>query len=398
MKKIFCFILLLSFSQALTPEVFKFKYLPNSKQRIEGFINGKQLQNQKVVAEYSQQYKTVRTVKALESGAALLEDNYYFYNKNKLANDRIMELRDEETVYYKADEAGRITISKYSVFPTMRNAPVFPEQNVKPGESWNAPATEAQDLFSDKSISTFPVNVKYTFIGYEKLNGRDVAKIKYEYDLEITNNGQKDIDKRIKKVLGKSVTMMYFDYKNGARLKEEYSRDYGFLINTGAQETVVEFIDNGVRYWYDIELMNKDKIADELKKSFEKENIKDATVNKDEKGVKISLENIHFKPDSTELLSEENARLNKIASILKKYKDKGILVIGHTTDKGDAAAKLKLSIDRAKSIADFLIDKDAINVLKSSFGGKGDTEPVAENNTDEGMKKNRRVEIFILEE
>ena len=74
------------------------------------------------------------------------------------------------------------------------------------------------------------------------------------------------------------------------------------------------------------------------------------------------------------------------------------MIIGHTTDKGTEKGRLKLSIERAKVIADYLIDQEAINLLKSSFGGKGGKQPIADNTTEEGMKKNRRVEIFILEE
>jgi outer membrane protein OmpA-like peptidoglycan-associated protein len=95
---------------------------------------------------------------------------------------------------------------------------------------------------------------------------------------------------------------------------------------------------------------------------------------------------------------EDIERLDKVANILKKYKDKGLMIIGHTTDKGTEEGRKKLSLERAKVIIEFLKQKDAINLPKSSFGGKGGTEPIADNSTEEGMKKNRRVEIYILEE
>ena len=313
-------------------------------------------------------------------------------------SQKILELGDEETIYYNTDSYGKTVVNKYNIFPTLRNIPSFPEQSMRPGDTWAMPGFEAQDIFNDKRISIFPVTVNYTYLSNEKLGGKDVAKIKYEYEVKIENNSQLDLDPRIRKIEGKSVTMMYFDIKNGVRVKEEYQRDYAFLINNNNSQTVVEFIDDGVRNWSDVELMDKGRIVDDLKKQLDKEKVQDAEVKQDEKGVKISLENLHFKADSSELLPEEIERLNKVASILKTYKKNGILIIGHTTDKGTEPARLKLSIDRAKTIADFLIDKEAINVLKSSFGGKGGTEPIADNSSEEGMKKNRRAEIYILEE
>jgi flagellar motor protein MotB len=74
------------------------------------------------------------------------------------------------------------------------------------------------------------------------------------------------------------------------------------------------------------------------------------------------------------------------------------MIIGHTTDKGTEEGRRNLSIERAKVIMDYLVQMNAININKSSYGGKGGTEPIADNSTEEGMKKNRRVEIYILEE
>src|SRR5271157_4026872 len=114
MKKTIYTLFFLVFIFTLDAEVFRFKYILNSKQRIEATIKGKQLQNNALVSEYLQQYKTIRTVKAIDSLFALLEDVYYFYNKNQLANSKkILELNDEETIYYNADQYGKTVVNKY---------------------------------------------------------------------------------------------------------------------------------------------------------------------------------------------------------------------------------------------------------------------------------------------
>ena len=399
MKKIIIILINLFLLFSINSEKFRFKYIPGTKFKIEAIIKGKQFQNEVLVVEYDQQYKTVRTIKEFKNNIGTIEDSNYYYNINKAINNQILELKDESVLTYLRDLQGRMKIDSTYSFPTYRNVPYFPDNDIKPGDQWTLPGLEVQDLFSDKTISEFPLKVKYTFLGYETLNNKNYAKFKYEHEVDITNSNQYKIHSRIRRVIGQSETIMYFDNENGTRVKEIYKRDYGFLLLDDYNNLyTAEFIDSGERNWYQVELMDKDKIVDDIKKQLEDEKIEDATVEKDEKGIKIQLENLHFIADSPELLPEEKSRLDKVSRILKNYIDKGIMIIGHTTDKGTEKNRQKLSIERAKVIADYLIDKEAINLNKSSFGGKGGTEPIADNTTEEGMKRNRRVEIYILEE
>jgi len=69
-----------------------------------------------------------------------------------------------------------------------------------------------------------------------------------------------------------------------------------------------------------------------------------------------------------------------------------ISIEGHTDNVGDAAANKKLSNERAKSVMDALIAK-GVDKTRLSFIGWGQEKPVADNRTDEGKAKNRRVEI-----
>ncbi|MCK4798530.1 MAG: OmpA family protein [Spirochaetes bacterium] len=398
MRKLLFSIFHVFLLSSLYSEVFKFQYIPKSKQRIEATITGEQLQNSKLILKYVQKYKTIRMIKDVNNDIANIEDKRYFYNYNTFVTNKVREIKNDSITNYYKDIQGKITVHENAIFPTLRNAPVFPEEDIQPNYQWTAPATEVQDLFNDKTLSIFTISVKYTFIGYEKINGKNLAKFFYEHKVDITNNTNNNIDQRIKRVMGESKTVMYFDNKKGTRVKEEYNRHYAFLLQDGIQSYVAEFIDSGERIWHEIESMDKDKIVEDLKEQLDEEEIEDIRVEKDAKGIKISLENLHFNPDSSELLPAETNRLQKIAKILKKYIDKGIMIIGHTTDKGTEKGRLKLSVERAKVIVNFLIDLDAINVVKSSFGGKGGTEPIADNKTEEGMKRNRRAEIYILEE
>ncbi|TFH42122.1 MAG: OmpA family protein, partial [Chrysiogenales bacterium] len=73
------------------------------------------------------------------------------------------------------------------------------------------------------------------------------------------------------------------------------------------------------------------------------------------------------------------------------------LVTGHTARVGDEAGSQSLSERRAQAVADFLISSGGADRKRVVTRGKGSREPVAENETEAGRKRNRRVELTILE-
>ena len=70
-------------------------------------------------------------------------------------------------------------------------------------------------------------------------------------------------------------------------------------------------------------------------------------------------------------------------------------IIGHTDNKGDERSNMSLSKLRAASVRDYLISKGH-DASKMVTVGKGETRPVASNETNEGRAQNRRVEILVL--
>jgi outer membrane protein OmpA-like peptidoglycan-associated protein len=129
----------------------------------------------------------------------------------------------------------------------------------------------------------------------------------------------------------------------------------------------------------------------------EKEKVPDTDVKADERGVTISLEDIRFKPDSYILQDSEKRKLETLGKILKKYPERDILITGHTALAGTAEGRQKLSEERAKAVGNYLLSLGVTRQDQMIFQGMGAREPVASNATVEGMKKNRRVEITILE-
>jgi chemotaxis protein MotB len=89
----------------------------------------------------------------------------------------------------------------------------------------------------------------------------------------------------------------------------------------------------------------------------------------------------------------------RIGQILAKTTHGGIIIAGHTDNvpvRGGAfKTNLKLSIARAASVAQFLLDHTAIDPKRVSTMGFGKYRPIADNRTAAGRRKNRRVEIIV---
>ena len=106
-----------------------------------------------------------------------------------------------------------------------------------------------------------------------------------------------------------------------------------------------------------------------------------------------------FEPGQAELMEDAKLIVSRIGDVLKQYDGYRIEVIGHTDSVPQTVAPYYnnpvLSFWRAMSVADYLVDVKNINRDNVDYTGKGEREPVASNETEEGRKQNRRVEIRL---
>jgi type IX secretion system PorP/SprF family membrane protein len=98
---------------------------------------------------------------------------------------------------------------------------------------------------------------------------------------------------------------------------------------------------------------------------------------------------------SFEIEEEEASYLNELANAFKDNPDLRIKLTGHTDDVGSEKFNLKLSIQRAEKIREFLALR-GVSPDRVTVDGKGESEPLTSNTTEEGKSKNRRVELVIL--
>jgi OOP family OmpA-OmpF porin len=108
----------------------------------------------------------------------------------------------------------------------------------------------------------------------------------------------------------------------------------------------------------------------------------------------VSLADILFDFDRATLRRNVEFNLVKIATILNQFPEMKILVEGHTDSIGTDEYNLDLSKRRAETVYHFLVSQD-VEESRMSWEGYGESRPVADNDTDDGRQRNRRVDLII---
>jgi outer membrane protein OmpA-like peptidoglycan-associated protein len=109
----------------------------------------------------------------------------------------------------------------------------------------------------------------------------------------------------------------------------------------------------------------------------------------------IVLNKIFFESGEATLLKKSDLEINYLVDLMKEQPTLKIKIIGHTDDVGSEADNLKLSQDRAAAVVTALVNKGIANIRLQSEG-LGESSPIADNQSEEGKKQNRRTEFLIL--
>lgn len=175
---------------------------------------------------------------------------------------------------------------------------------------------------------------------------------------------------------GKRLGVAYSTTENGYKITLPKGKKYGFRASADGFISVAQNLDLTDITKYDEKTVNLYLVP-----------IK--------KGQKLTLNNLFFDSGKSTLKKESFSELNRLADIMKKNPEMKIEISGHTDSDGDASKNKVLSQDRAKAVLQYLISK-GVNKSNMTSIGYGESQPVADNNTDEGKKQNRRVEMKIL--
>jgi len=110
-----------------------------------------------------------------------------------------------------------------------------------------------------------------------------------------------------------------------------------------------------------------------------------------------TLDNVFFDTGKSNLKPESFVELNALCKYMEMKKTMVIEISGHTDNVGNSEANQKLSEDRANAVKNYLVKK-GVAPERVVAKGYGDTQPIADNNNDEGKRKNRRTEVKTLKQ
>lgn len=278
------------------------------------------------------------------------------------------------------------------ICPEFRNFPVMPEEKIKAGESWTGESYRLVDPFDKAVFTKIPMLVRYTYLRDSSWNGEDVYVVKAEW---ATRYGlaymDEDGDENLVGASGKHVANLYISKKSGMMLLCNDTVDETFTYSDGKSVSFKGTISLFTEFSPHVD---KKEIAKTIEG--EKDGPEPITLEQTKAGIKLTLNNLQFKSDSAELLPGETQRLDLIADVLKKSPKSLYMIAGHCADTGNPRSQQKLSEERAQKIAQELVKRGipSEQILCKGFGA---TKPLASNDTPEGMAKNRRVEITVLE-
>lgn len=327
----------------------------------------------------------------------------YFYvseETNRNMQKAATGIHDSIDSTFHLSPRGIMTMVVDNGFPTFRSFPTFPDiefQKLKPGDTWEAKAERAVDPLNKGKPTRMSINVVYQNRGTEIYKNEEVMRLKASWNINYNiSEGDPRGDSALQRARGAHSADILVRFATGDVILIIDRIDETFFYSDGRQINLKGTLNHFTEYQ---SAFRTEEISRELDLIVAKEKNpkepKSFTYEETPSGLRLSLRDLKFKPDSDELLETERPRLIEIAKALKFAEGRHILVEGHTANVGRPTGEQALSEQRARSIAKAL---EALGVKAGEFitKGYGGNRPIANNDTDEGRALNRRVEITIL--
>ena len=397
MKRVF--LVIIAAVLAIVPATaieFRFNYETGDRYKILSqvdesvFINGVYSHSADILNQISIE------IADADEGAGYIEASFQT-SERSYNSASVYEWSREYYSEFWRDKYGEYRIDDSYFMPVVRSVPKFPDRDLAPGDTWTAVGAEVHDFRDNFGIPEafhFPIQVSYEYVGREELEGRSYDVIRISYAVFYRQNRAFKAQMFPVMITGFSEQRLFWDFRAGRPYHYSEEFDFIFTFNTGH---TVEYAGTAEATVHATETMDKERVAEEIREQLSESSVEDTEVTVSDEGVTVSIEDIQFMPDSAVLTPEEKEKLRIIADILNDYPDRDILVTGHTAMAGTEAGRKALSEKRAKAVGNYILVLGAREANQVTIKGVGGTEPVADNSTEEGMRRNRRVEITILE-
>jgi outer membrane protein OmpA-like peptidoglycan-associated protein len=377
----------------------RYAYKKGERYRMMTRVNERVLVNGKHSHQADILNRIAVTVTEVRDGAGLHEAVFQTSERAHGSSGSFEWSEDYDSVFWR-DARGAFDIDDRYFMPVVRNVPLFPDKAVSPGDTWSAAGWEVHDFrasFGLQDPLSFPIAVSYTYLRDEVRNGIDSAVIGIGYTvfhkLAAVPRTSRTYPVRI---VGTSAQTLWWDKAAGRELAYTETFDFVFTLATGDE---VEYVGEASGELIEARPLDRAEATAEIESELERQKVEGASVRPDALGVTITLENVNFQANSDALLPSEQEKLRRIATILAGFPDRDILVTGHTAGVPGYTAQQhqELSEQRAKAVGDFLLSLGARSAGQITTRGMGSGVPIGDNATEEGRRRNRRVEITILE-
>jgi len=215
----------------------------------------------------------------------------------------------------------------------------------------------------------------------------------FERDVELVSQKQK-IDFLISEALGQKGVPVEIEIVNLST-----NEKYRTTVTTDENGNASTYLRKGDKYSVNISPKGYTFYSTQL--DLDADNIKpnekivvQAVLTELKQEAKFELKNITFETNSAELNASSFDELNRVVKLLKDNPNIRVEIGAHSDDVGSDTYNLKLSVKRAESVVNYLIEKE-VEYNRLTFKGYGETVPLLPNNSEQNRAINRRVEIQI---
>lgn len=410
-----------SVAQETATREFRFEFREGERYRILG-INRQDVYLNDVLSHSAVIVtRVVEETTSVDENGALLEATYQVTEEN-LGQVRAYNLEKEYSARFGRSFLGEHRELQAGYMPVLRSFPMFPERPLKPGESWSAEAYEVHDFRRGYEIAEpyrFSMPVAYRYEGETTWEGKPAERILASYNIFHRGPDFPGSPYYPRIITGNSHQELYWDRELGRVGYSEEEYTFLFVLNTGDR---VEYRGWATYEVVEIPALERRALREELEelagrappstgpdpgapgsgretpsKGDRGEGRESFEVEEREEGITIVLRDVYFEPDSPRLTEAARESIREISRILERVPGNDILVSGHTALAGTAEGREALSVERARRVAEAIVAGGSHREEQVLYRGMGARQPAATNATEAGRRRNRRVEITILE-
>lgn len=409
-KKSIIFLFIFYFSSPLYAVKFLYSYKEGDQYRFLSHVknistlNNEQKRESNITNRISFKVQETKDLSGRLAGEVLSSEERQTNEKDENGEDIVASLwsSDYKTDFWR-DEKGNCIVDPIYYMPMVRGLPYFSGEDIEVGKKW---VSRGEDVLDIRGIMAYNQPFHIPFTAFYEYKGTTVFEktgetvhiiaINYEYKANFPNYKEKTNDANKGDPLfikAKHSQNIYWSVKISQPISydETYETSITFrnndvyTINGNADASLIEAV-----------AMDKNATENELNKDIEQAGLENMKVEKTDDGVKIVLDDIQFKENSSQFLPNQEEKLKKIGELLAKQK-RDVKITGHTASTGKPDNEKNLSERRALAVANYLIKNSYRSKESLITEGQGSSKPIADNKTAEGKLKNRRVEILIME-